>query len=81
LIDVVLDQHEASTRTNRPQEARQELALVAHEVERVGHQQAVQRRELEFAGEVGLPLIEGYLGESLSHGPCLLAKRPTIPID
>ncbi len=78
-IDVVLDQQEAPARLQqRGQTAHQpRLVAVAHKVQRIGHHQAIERRQGQWASEVGRLRPDDHTGEAPRHvGRAAGQRRP-----
>lgn len=81
VVGVVFDQEETAAGPQMSQKTPENRLLVADEMQRVGHQDAVQSRKLERACEVGLDVANVRRWKRRSHPAMLLGQRASVPID
>jgi hypothetical protein len=81
VFGVVLDQHEATARSQQASDEHQDRRLVTNEVERVGHHHAVEDWQVEGHGEIPDVLVKGGGWEPAMDGLRLPPDRRGIAID
>src|SRR5579859_7917164 len=67
-IGIVFDDHKAPAWLEIAAHEAQHALFVALEVERVGHDDTIQRRQIERTGEVSGPVVDVNIREAGSHG-------------
>ena len=81
IVCVVLDEHEAAARHQQRHETGEDPGLVADEVQRVRHHDAVQWRKRERRREVALRYVTRAERKAPEHRRLLLPQRRRIAID
>src|SRR4051794_33608615 len=78
MVGVVLDKYQAAIRLEISTQQAQDRFFLAYVVQRVSKDYAVQRRQIEWTGEVARDVMDVGLREHRAHGLLLLSKRATI---
>lgn len=80
-VGVVFDEDEAAAGAQMAYEPANDGAFIPMEVEGVGHDETVERRQLEGAGEIGVVVVDGDAGEAACHAPPLALQSAVVLID
>lgn len=81
VVGVVFDEDQATSRAEVAPDETEDGELVALEVERVRHDDPIERRQLELHREVGNERHDADVRERVTEGPHLCLEGTAVPID